>query len=59
MKTIDVTPTWSALLPLLLVVYKQSKDPKAIKEMTQEFKNMAQAADKYNELINTTNGKKI
>lgn len=54
-ETIDVTPTWSALLPVMLDLYAQFKneegvtDFKKINDLRHEFKNMALAADKWNE----------
>lgn len=63
MKTIDITPTWSAILPMTLEVYKQyikkltncrSKLPQveqAAKEIESELKKMALAADNWNEHI--------
>jgi len=60
-ETIDVTPTWSGLLPMLLELYGQAYCKRknqftvrqdtvdTIKELGAEFKNMAQAADKWNE----------
>lgn len=55
MKTIDVTPTWSALLPALLDVYANCANSKAehkrlsAKNIEHEFKRMAEAADNWNE----------
>lgn len=58
-ETIDVTPTWSALLPVMLDVYANNKLPREytketlynLKQVTIEFERMAAAADKYNELV--------
>jgi hypothetical protein len=43
---VDVTPTWSAILPLLLTVYKDGNF-QGIKEAEGELKRMAQLADLY------------
>jgi len=50
MKKIDVTPTWSAVLPALLAVIQNGK-PEAIEIAEAELKRMADAADKYNEMV--------
>lgn len=50
MTTVDCTPTWEGLLPLMLDLVKQDS-----KMIVEEFKKMAKAADKYNELINQKN----
>jgi len=43
-ETIDITPTWSSLLPYMLEVYVDgSKESKSI--MRSNFKRMAYAAD--------------
>lgn len=44
MNTIDCTPTWEALLPVMLDLVKQGKDSEHLKS---EFLKMAKAADKY------------
>lgn len=43
---IDVTPTWSAILPLLLAVYKDGNFH-GIKEAEGELRRMAELADLY------------
>ncbi len=46
METIDVTPTWSGILPALLTVYSDgNKDGKQI--AIEELKRMAELADLY------------
>lgn len=45
-QTVDITPTWSAILPLLLAVYKDGNF-QGIKEAEGELKRMAQLADLY------------
>ena len=53
----DCTPTWSALLIVMLDLYTQHRVSKlssamhALDNVVGQFKVMASAADKYNELI--------
>ena len=51
-ETIDVTPTWEGLLPTLLHLVRNSKyvnqNPTVRQDIEQEFRHMAQAADKWN-----------
>mgnify|MGYP005673373193 CR=1 FL=1 len=50
MKTIDVTPTWSALiLPMVEVLKNPQADPQAKKDITKELSRLAKIADDYNE----------
>ena len=44
MKTIDMTPTWSAILPLLLEL---TKNPNTYKDAVFEMARMAKLADAY------------
>jgi hypothetical protein len=44
-KTIDCTPTWNEILPLLLHMLKQ---PATRKTAEEQLQRMAQAADAYN-----------
>lgn len=46
-RTIDVTPTWHGLLPLLLTIYVDGTD-EGRKEAFSELQRMAQAADFWN-----------
>lgn len=56
-KTIDCTPTWESLLPVLLDVYGNLSAKTRLKEdqkesldnIKKELTKMAQAADKWNE----------
>jgi hypothetical protein len=58
-ETIDLTPAWSAVLPMMLELYTQLNEiPDRTKEQKEalaglrgEFKNMARAADEYNEIV--------
>jgi hypothetical protein len=46
MKTIDITPTWEGILPVMLEVLKNPKaDPQAKKEVWSEFMRLARIAD--------------
>ena len=55
MKTIDVTPTWEGILPLLLDLYeRKSYNTRFI---LSQFQSMAQAADKWNEHVKNTQTK--
>lgn len=47
-KTIDVTPTWEAMVPILITVIRNAESSKTLKDMEQELRNMAQAADRWN-----------
>ncbi len=54
-KTIDCTPTWSALLPIMLDLHAQfqskenptSEQRKSYDDLCTEFKRMAKAADEW------------
>ena len=50
MRTLDLTPTWTEVLGLLLAVYETGKGD-ARTQALAELRRMAQAADSYNELI--------
>lgn len=69
LETIDCTPTWQSLLPVMLDLYAQDKakikssykvtekTQRAIdncKNMLIEFNKMAAAADKWNEHVKAT-----
>ena len=56
METIDLTPTWAAVLPALLAVIEDGTD-EGRKMAREELARMAQAADKYNELMKATKPK--
>jgi len=47
-ETIDVTPTWTALVPVMMAILTTVKNPKTIKELTAELLRMAEGADKWN-----------
>jgi hypothetical protein len=46
MKTIDMTPTWQDILPLLLAAYEDGT-PKGRAIASEELIRMAQSADAY------------
>jgi hypothetical protein len=60
-KTIDVTPAWSGVLPLMLELYTQLasvgnrnlEQKNALAGLREEFEKMAKAADRYNESAKT------
>tara|TARA_R100001440_G_scaffold32628_1_gene51321 strand:- start:252 stop:425 length:174 start_codon:yes stop_codon:yes gene_type:complete len=47
MKTIDMTPTWEAVTPILVVTLQSTRDPDAIDIAQQELTKMAKLADKW------------
>ena len=50
--TIDITPTWSALVPIMIEVLKNPKANNAAKaEVTQELLRLAKIVDNQNERI--------
>ncbi len=52
MKTYDITPTWSAITPLLCNALEFGS-PKGVQAATEELKRMADLADRYNYMIRT------
>ena len=46
-KTIDLTPTWSEILPALLAIYEHGDRQTAV----DELRKMAKLADLYNEMV--------
>ena len=50
MKTIDITPTWSALIVPMMEVLKNPKaNPESRKGIEEEFIRLAKIVDEYNE----------
>ena len=50
MKTIDITPKWSAIIRPMIEVLKNPKaDPYGKKEVEKELLRLAKIADNYNE----------
>ncbi len=43
--SINITPTWSGLLPAMIAILQDSDNDKAKSEIKQAFKRMARAAD--------------
>lgn len=56
-KTIDLTPTWSAILPAFLAVLENGTE-KGKEAAREELKRMAQAADQFNELVKERSSEK-
>ena len=49
MKTIDITPTWSALIPIMVEVLKSPKASNSAKqEVVVELKRLAKIVDDQN-----------
>jgi hypothetical protein len=46
-KTIDLTPSWEGILPLLLAVYSNGETVEAKQTAYAELSRMARLADKY------------
>jgi len=49
-ETIDVTPTWADVLPVLLTAHANG-GPEGQKAAYEELRRMARLADKYNESL--------
>ena len=47
-ETINVTPTWESLVPVLAHIIQHSKSSTARADIVKELKSMAQAADRWN-----------
>jgi len=54
-KTIDCTPTWSALLPTLLSVLEEARKPENVENIKKELGRMADIADRYVALFRVHN----
>ena len=51
-ETIDITPTWSTLVPIMIEVLKNPKANKVAKaEVTQELLRLAKIADRQYETL--------
>lgn len=48
METIDLTPTWTQILPMLLHVIEHGEEP-GKQAVRDELRRMAKAADAWNE----------
>ena len=50
METIDITPTWEALIPAMVQVLRNPKaNSESIKGITEELTRLAKIVDAYNE----------
>ncbi len=49
MKTIDLTPTWESLIPIIIAVLQDGTEA-GKKEVTEELTRMAQIADRFVEV---------
>jgi hypothetical protein len=49
-KVIDITPTWEAVLPLMINIIENGK-AEGRKDMIDELGKMARCADLYNKMI--------
>jgi hypothetical protein len=47
-EVIDCTPTWEQIFPSMLLIFKDSKSNKDKLTVIDEFRKMANAADKWN-----------
>jgi hypothetical protein len=46
MKTIDVTPTWAGLMPVMIAILRNQKsNPEAVQGITEELIRLAKIAD--------------
>ena len=48
--TVDITPTWTSLVGVMLLVHSTTEHAATKADMETEFRRMAEAADKYNEM---------
>lgn len=47
-KTINLTPTWESLVPILAHIVRHAKTNRAVDDSMKELQKMAQAADRWN-----------
>jgi len=50
-KSVDVTPTWEGIFPVLLEIYLRGGDDRQF--ILKQFQSMAQAADMWNAHVKT------
>ena len=55
-KFIDATPTWEAILPIVLTAYTDGETAETKRNAYEELRRMAQIADTYNEIVNNQKG---
>jgi hypothetical protein len=48
MQTIDMTPTWSGLLPVMVHILQHSESESSKRDIADELTKMARAADRWN-----------
>jgi hypothetical protein len=48
MKTIDLTPTWASLVPVLVQILQHSESESSKRDIADELTKMARAADRWN-----------
>lgn len=48
MQTIDITPTWQGLVPVLVHILQHSESASSRRDITEELTKMAKAADLWN-----------
>lgn len=53
MKTIDATPTWSAITPWLLAILQEATTKKAREAARKEILRMAEVADRHVKYVGT------
>jgi len=46
-QTIDITPTWEEVAPIVIEIIKNGSTPKSIRAAENEIINMARIADRY------------
>tara|TARA_R100000664_G_scaffold29692_1_gene41715 strand:- start:808 stop:978 length:171 start_codon:yes stop_codon:yes gene_type:complete len=52
MKTIDITPTWEALIPAMVQVLRNPKaEAQSVRDITEELTRLARIVDQRNERI--------
>jgi hypothetical protein len=46
-KTIDLTPTWEEITPVMIHIIRSGTDQKSVKDVEKEMLRMAKLADLY------------
>ena len=49
METVDATPTWEAMVPVLIYIIHNAQTREGLKNVEPELRRMAQAADRWNQ----------
>ena len=55
MNTVDMTPKWQKLLPLMLFTLQNTTKQESREYILKEFESMAKAADLWNQHIGSSN----